>query len=56
MKIIPKVKILTEEEKMHTMAERYILEDMDHPFIVKLHWAFQSDKKLYLIVDLMSGG
>jgi hypothetical protein len=28
---------------------------MDHPFIVKLHYAFQSERKLYLLVDLMSG-
>lgn len=29
---------------------------MDHPFIVKLHYAFQTKNKLYLLVDLMSGG
>lgn len=28
---------------------------MDHPFIVKLHYAFQSERKLYLLCDLMSG-
>lgn len=28
---------------------------MDHPFIVKLHYAFQTKNKLYLLVDLMSG-
>lgn len=56
MKIIPKSKIQTEDEKIHTMSERYILEDMDHPFIVKLHYAFQNSKKLYLLVDLLPGG
>jgi hypothetical protein len=40
---------------MHTMAERYILEVMDHAFIVKLHYAFQNSKKLYLLVDFLSG-
>lgn len=29
---------------------------MDHPFIVQLHYAFQNQKKLYFVVDLMSGG
>ena len=38
------------------MSERYILEAMDHPFIVKLHYAFQTSSKLYLLVDLMPGG
>jgi len=28
---------------------------MDHPFVVKLHYAFQTKNKIYLIVDLMSG-
>ena len=28
---------------------------MDHPFIVKLHYAFQTSTKLYLLVDLMPG-
>lgn len=28
---------------------------MDHPFIVKLHYAFQTSSKLYLLVDLMPG-
>ena len=28
---------------------------MDSPFIVKLHYAFQSLEKLYLVVDFMAG-
>lgn len=28
---------------------------MDHPFIVKLYYAFQTKTKLYLLVDLMLG-
>ena len=38
------------------MAERQILEKIDSPFIVKLHYAFQTDEKLYLVVDFMNGG
>lgn len=37
------------------MSERYILEAMDHPFIVKLHYAFQTKSRLFLIVDLLPG-
>lgn len=29
---------------------------MDHEFIVKLHYAFQTDDKLYLVLDFMMGG
>ena len=38
------------------MAEREILELIESEFIVKLHYAFQSNNKLYLIVDFMKGG
>ena len=55
MKIIPKEKIKSEQEKIHTLSERYILEAMNHPFIVHLHYAFQTNSKLYLLVDLMPG-
>jgi serine/threonine protein kinase len=55
MKIINKNTITCEEEKINTLSERFILEAMDHPFIVKLHYAFQSERKLYLLCDLMSG-
>lgn len=29
---------------------------MNHPFIVKLNWAFQTSDHLYLVMDLCSGG
>jgi len=32
------------------------LELTDHPFIVKLHYAFQTRDKLYLILDWVNGG
>lgn len=37
-------------------AEREILEDVDSPFILGLHYAFQTNDKLYLVMDFMSGG
>ena len=42
MKIINKNTITNIEEKINTLSERFILEAMDHPFIVKLYYAFQS--------------
>jgi serine/threonine protein kinase len=40
----------------HTRAERNILQEVDNPFIVKLHYAFQTQGKLYLILDYVRGG
>ena len=37
------------------MSERLILEAMDHPFIVKLYYAFQTKSRLFMIVDLLAG-
>jgi serum/glucocorticoid-regulated kinase 2 len=38
------------------LAERDILEKIDSPFIVKLHYAFQTDAKLYFVMDFLNGG
>ncbi|AAZ11787.1 rac serine-threonine kinase, putative [Trypanosoma equiperdum] len=37
-------------------AERLILQKIDHPFIVSLHYAFQTKGSLYLVMDFLSGG
>lgn len=36
--------------------ERLILQEIDHPFIVHLHYSFQEDGFLYMILDLLGGG
>ena len=36
--------------------ERNILVDIEHPFIVRLHYAFQTEGKLYLILNFLKGG
>lgn len=41
---------------MRTKLERDILAQIRHPFIVKLHYAFQTEGKLYLILDFLRGG
>ena len=38
------------------MAERRILEGIDHPFIVSLRFAFQTTQKLYMVFDFFNGG
>ena len=38
------------------IAERMILEKLTHPFIVKLHYAFQTPEKLYFVIDFLNGG
>lgn len=40
----------------YAMTERKILATIDHPFVMKLHYAFQSTDKMYLIMDYCSSG
>lgn len=56
MKVISKAKLKSHKQKVHAIAERKILERVRSPFVVTLHFAFQTASKLYLVVDFMSGG
>lgn len=38
------------------MTEKNILAITNHPFIVKLHYSFQTKDKLFLILDFCPGG
>ena len=40
MKIMKKNKIISEKKIKPILSERSVLEKIDHPFIIKLHWAF----------------
>ena len=40
----------------HTKAERDVLVKTEHPFIVKLHYAFETAKRLYLVQEFCRGG
>ncbi|XP_067867544.1 ribosomal protein S6 kinase alpha-1 isoform X1 [Heterodontus francisci] len=55
MKVLKKA-TLKVRDRVRTKLERDILVDVNHPFIVKLHYAFQTEGKLYLILDFLRGG
>jgi serine/threonine protein kinase len=38
------------------MSERNVLSVVNHPFIVKLNYAFQTKDKLFLILEFAPGG
>ena len=37
-------------------TERNVLAKLSHPFVVRLHWAFQTSSNLYLVVDYCPAG
>ncbi|XP_075226417.1 ribosomal protein S6 kinase alpha-2-like isoform X2 [Lycorma delicatula] len=55
MKVLKKA-TLKVRDRVRTKMERNILVDVRHPFIVRLHYAFQTEGKLYLILDFLRGG
>ncbi|KAJ8964726.1 hypothetical protein NQ317_017616 [Molorchus minor] len=52
MKVLKKA-TLKVRDRYRTKMERNILVDVEHPFIVKLHYAFQTAGKVYLILDFL---
>nr|XP_046919811.1 ribosomal protein S6 kinase 2 beta-like [Dermatophagoides farinae] len=55
MKVLKKA-TLKVRDKLRSKTERDILADVRHPFIVKLNYAFQTEGKLYLVLDYLRGG
>jgi serine/threonine protein kinase len=57
MKVLGKEHIKQRNEVKHVMAERNVLKsNIDHPFLVSLHYSFQTKDKLYFVLDFLNGG
>jgi serine/threonine protein kinase len=56
MKILNKQIIIERNEVEHTKSEKSILTKLDFPFLVKMHYAFQTPDKLYFVMDYINGG
>lgn len=56
MKILKKAQILKRNQYEHTLSERRILQEIAHPFIVQLRYAFQTEHKLFMVFDFFNGG
>ncbi|KAL6210576.1 hypothetical protein ACLB2K_015808 [Fragaria x ananassa] len=57
MKVMPKDKIMKDDYTAENIKfERDILTKVDHPFIIKLRYSFQTNKRLYLVMDFVNGG
>jgi len=57
MKVLRKASLTVRaKDAEHTLSERNILSSLAHQFIVKLYYAFQTDHKLYLILQFAQGG
>lgn len=55
MKVLKKAKLKV-RDRVRTKMERNILVDVNHPFIVKVYYAFQTEGNLYLVLAFLRGG
>ena len=57
IKVLQKKAIVKRNEVKHIMAERNVLmNNVEHPFLVGLHYSFQTSSKLYFVLDYVNGG
>ena len=56
LKEMSKRKILDKKSEKSINSERKFLSILNHPFIVNMHYAFQDNDNLYLVMDMLSGG
>ena len=56
LKAMVKDQMVVKNQIGHVRAERDILSEADNPWLVKLHYSFQDDHHLYLIMEYMPGG
>jgi serum/glucocorticoid-regulated kinase 2 len=56
MKVLKKRAIIQRGQVEHTKAERKILQQAHHPFLMTLRYAFQTKEKLYMVLDYLQGG
>ena len=56
LKVLFKDKIFAQNLLVYAYAERNVQAMINHPFIVRMHCAFQSSKRLFLVLDYCPGG
>ncbi|KJE95290.1 AGC/AKT protein kinase [Capsaspora owczarzaki ATCC 30864] len=57
VKIIKKAAVVESEQTIsHTVTENRVLKILEHPFVVKLFFAFQTDDRLFFVMEYINGG
>ena len=56
MKVLRKSEMVEKEQVAHVRAERDILVEVDHTWVVKMFYSFQDNENLYLVMEFLAGG
>ena len=55
-KVLYKAEIIRQKLVKHVRRERNILHRLNHPAIIKLYYCFQTENRLYFMLELVTGG
>ena len=56
LKVLKKSQLVKNGLTSSTFTERDALLDLDHDFILNLHYSFHTTKRVYMVIDLIEGG
>jgi len=56
MKVLRKSEMVEKEQVAHVRAERDVLVEVDHTWVVKMFYSFQDAENLYLVMEFLPGG
>ncbi|ESL06594.1 serine/threonine protein kinase [Trypanosoma rangeli SC58] len=56
MKVVNKQGLLDHNRYRDVFIERNVLSRLTHPYLLKLYWTFQSEHKLFFVMEYMPGG
>jgi len=56
MKVLKKEAVIRRNQVAHTKTETHILKQIRHPFLTRMFFAFQSEGKLYMVLNYLPGG
>eukprot|EP01016_Furgasonia_blochmanni_P006881 TRINITY_DN12761_c0_g1_i11.p1 TRINITY_DN12761_c0_g1~~TRINITY_DN12761_c0_g1_i11.p1 ORF type:complete len:376 (-),score=98.17 TRINITY_DN12761_c0_g1_i11:216-1262(-) len=56
LKSLRKEDVIEKDQLEHTKTEKMIMEHVNHPYLVGLEYCFQTDEKIFFVMQFMKGG
>ena len=56
LKVLNKRKLIAKKQLKYAVSEANILKKLDSPFVITLHYAFETPLNLYMAIDNCSNG
>ena len=56
MKVLKKAEIVRMKQVEHTVNEKAILEQLDHPFLISMYGTMQDCSNIYFVMEFVQGG